>query len=112
MIMKIKIAAILFLMVFVSMGVGHALEDQASLGTQAGEAARDLTSTAGETLATGAAKMAESSQKVETEVRNTLTTLREQWDVFYKQLQEKTQQAQKQLEQQWQDFQKSFSKTS
>ena len=117
--MKIKILVIMFMTMFITGGVSFAAEDKASpvipatspsLGAQAGEAARELKGTAGETLATGAVKVADSSKKVEAEVQDTLKTLQEQWDVLAKQLQEKTRQIQKQLEQQWQDFNKSFNK--
>lgn len=102
-------------------GTGYAADEPASLGTQAGEAARDLKGTAGETLSAGAIKVADSSKKIQTEAQDTLKTLREQWDVLAKQLQEKTQQISKQLQasaaqlsaqaqKQLEDFNKSFNK--
>ena len=105
--MKYKLLAILLVAMFVSV-VGYAADDQASLGTQAGEAARELKDTAGEILSNGATKVAESSKKVEAEVQDTFKTLQEQWDVLAKQLQEKTQQISQQLQQQAKDFNKSF----
>jgi len=106
--MKYRTAAIMLLMIWVLAGNCYAVDDQTSLGAQAGTAARDLKGTADESLSTGAMKVAESSKKVEVEVQDTLKTLQQQWDVLAKQLQAKTQQIQKQLEQQWQDFNKSF----
>ena len=99
---------IIFVITLTGAGMSYAADDQASLGTQTGTAARELKDTAGETLSTGAMKVAKSSKKVEAEVQDTLKTLREQWDVLAGQLQEKTKQIQKQLDQQWQDFNKSF----
>jgi len=110
--MKCKIAAILFFIGLISTGVNYAADDQASLGTQAGEAARQLKGTADEGLSTGATKVAESSKKVEAEAQETLKTLQQQWDVLAKQLQEKTQELQKQFDQQWRDFNKAFNKPS
>ena len=102
----------LFLMMVVMMpfavNLSYAADEQASLGAQAGTAARELQETAGESYATGAMKVSETSKKVETEARETLKALQEQWDVLAKQLQEKTRQIQKQLQQQWQDFNDSF----
>jgi hypothetical protein len=105
-----RLAGVLFLMTLVPTGIGHAADEKASLGTQAGEVARELKDTAGESLSTGAMKVAESSKKVEAEVQQTAQTLQQQWDVLAKQLQEKTQQMQKELAQQWQDFNKSLNK--
>ena len=110
--MKIKMIVIAFTILLFLAGSSFGADDQASFGTQAGEAARELSGTANETISTGAAKVAESTQKVQTEAEETLKTLREQWDAFTKQLQEKTQQLQKQLQQQWQDFNKSFNQPS
>ncbi len=110
--MKYKFVALMFVMMVILAGMSHAADDQASLGTKAGKAARELRDTAGESLSTGTTKITESSKKVEAEAQETLKTLREQWDVLAKQLQEKTQQIQKQLDQQWQDFNKSFNKPS
>jgi uncharacterized protein HemX len=107
-VMKYRIAGILFFTICISVGITYAADEQASLGTRAGEAARELKDTAGEGLSTGATKVAESSKKVEAEVQDTLKTLQQQWDVLAKQLQEKSRQIQAQLQQQWQDFNKSF----
>ncbi len=90
------------------LGGGLYADDQSSLGSQAGEAARELKGTADESLSTGAMKVTETSKKVETEVQDTLRTLQQQWDVLARQLQEKTRQIQKQFQQQLQDFNKSF----
>jgi hypothetical protein len=112
-----KLLAVMFVMMLVFTGINYAANDKTSLGTQsvpqslggqAGEVARELKDTADESLSTGAAKVTETSQKVETEAQETLKILRQQWDALAKQLQEKTQQIQKQLAQQWQDFNKSF----
>lgn len=116
--MNRKIQAIMLGMIVACAGMSYAADDKASptapaapqsLGGQAGEAARTLKETAGESLSTGAAKVAVSSQKVQSEAQDTLKTLQQQWDVLAKQLQEKTKQIQAQLQQQWQDFNKSFS---
>ncbi len=96
------------MMMLIAAGWAYAVDEQVSLGTQAGEVARELKGTADESLSMGATKVAESSKKVETEVQDTLKTLQQQWDVLAKQLQEKTKQIQQQLQQQWQDFNKSF----
>ena len=95
-------------MILILAGRGYAVDSQASLGTQAGEAARDLKDTANESFSTGAMKVAESSRKVEAEVQSTVKTLQEQWEVLAKQLQEKTKRIQTQVQQQWQDFNKSL----
>jgi len=108
--MKSKMLVIMFMMVFTVAGMSHAAEDTTSLGTQAGEAARELKGTADESLSTGAAKVSEASAKVQTDAQDAFKTLQEQWNVLAKQLQEKTQQIQKQLDQQWQDFNKSLNK--
>lgn len=107
-----KVTVMLFVMVFIAAGWTYAVDEQTSLGTQAGEAARELKGTADETLSTGAAKVAESSQKIQTEAQEAFKTLQQQWDVFAKQLQEKTQKIQQQLQQQWQDFSQSFNQPS
>jgi len=107
--MKCK-TSVLMLMMFIMAGSCYAADNATSLGTQAGEAARELKGAADETLSVGAVKVAESSQKVKGEVQDTLKTLQQQWDVLAKQLQEKTKQIQKQLDQQWQDFNRSFNK--
>jgi len=108
--MKYKILAVVFVMMFMVVGISYAADEPVSLGTQAGEAARELKRTAGETFSTGAVKVVDSSKKVEAEVQDTLKTLQQQWDVLAKQLQEKTKQIQTQLQQQWQDFNKSSNK--
>ncbi|MDD5226200.1 MAG: hypothetical protein PHV97_03325 [Candidatus Omnitrophica bacterium] len=117
--MKRKTLAIVFVIMFVAMGMSYAADDQASPGTQAvpesiggqaGEAARELKGTVAENYAVTSAKTAETAKKVRADAQETLKTLREQWDVLAKQLQEKTRQIQKQLDQQWQDFNKSFKK--
>ena len=116
-IMKSKMLIIMFVTMVVLTGTSYGADDQASLGTQAvpqslggqaGEAARELKTTAAGSLSTGAIKVSESSGKVEAGVRETFKTLQQQWDVLAKQLQEKTQQIQKQIEQQLQDFNKAF----
>jgi len=108
--MKCKLWAMMFAMMVALAGLSYGADNQASLGTQAGEAARDLKGTANEALSTGAMKVTESSKKVEAEVQDTVKTLQQQWDVLAKQLQEKTKEIQKQLDQQWQDFNKSLNK--
>lgn len=100
---------------FLMMGLGMsgavlAADNNSSLGTQAGEAARELQGTADATLSTGAAKLSEATTKVQTEVQSTMKTLQQQWDDLSKQFQAKTEQLRKQLDQQWQDFNKSFNK--
>ena len=103
-----KIVMILFFATLIPAGIGHAADEQASLGIQAGEAARELKDKAGEGLSTGTTMVAESSRKVKTEAQETVKTLQQQWAVLAKQLQEKTQKIQKELAQQWRDFNKSF----
>lgn len=110
--MKLKIWALLPVVFLALAGISHAADEPASLGTQAGEAARELKAKADEGLSTGAAKLAESSQKIGVEAQQTMKTLQEQWNEFVKQFQEKAQQLQNQLMQQWQDFNKSFNKSS
>jgi len=119
--MKIKMLAIVFGIMFVATGMSYAADDQSSpgtqtapqsLGSQAGEAARDLKSAADEGLSTGAVKVADSSKKMQAETQETLKTLQQQWDVLAKQLREKTQEIQKQLDQRWRDFNESFKKPS
>ena len=97
-------------MMFVLAGMSDAAEDSTSLGASAGTAAREVKNTADESYATGMLKVGDASRKMEADARDAFKTLREQWDVLARQLQEKTQQIQKQLDQQWQDFQKSFNK--
>ncbi|MFH1208393.1 MAG: hypothetical protein V1673_02400 [Candidatus Omnitrophota bacterium] len=104
------IAMVLFFVTLIPAGIGYAADEQASLGTQAGEAVRELKDTTNKDLSTGATKVAESSREVEAEAQETLKTLQRQWDVLVKQLQEKTQQIQKELAKQWQDFNQSFNK--
>ena len=106
--MKRKMSVLWVCMILILAGRGYAVDSQASLGTQAGEAARDLKDTANESFSTGAMKVAESSRKVEAEVQSTVKTLQEQWEVLAKQLQEKTKRIQTQVQQQWQDFNKSL----
>ena len=48
----------------------------------------------------------------ETELQETVAVMRQQWDAFSQQLQEKAGQLRAQLAQQWQDFQKSFNAQS
>jgi uncharacterized protein HemX len=109
-VMKRSIIAMVLVILFVGTGISYAADDQASLGAQAGAAARELKNATDESLATGTARVAETSAKVQTEVQGTMKTLQQQWDVLVKQLQEKTKQFQEQLDQQWKDFNKSFNK--
>ena len=108
--MKSKILVLMLAMMFVLVGMSNAAEDSTSLGASAGTAAREVKSTADESYATGMLKVGEASRKMETDTRETLKVLQQQWDVLAGQLQAKTRQIQKQLDQQWRDFQKSFNK--
>jgi hypothetical protein len=119
--MKFKIGAVLWILILILTETSYAADEQApletktmpsSLGGQAGEVARELKDTAGESLSAGAAKVAESSRKLEAEAQDASKILQQQWEAFAKQLQEKTQQLQKQLQAQWQDFNKSFNQPS
>ncbi len=107
--MQYKILAVMVMMLILA-GVSYAADDQASLGAQAGTAARELKGTAAESYAAASIKTAETAKKMQDEAQETLKNLQQQWDVLAKQLQEKTQQLQKQLQAQWQDFNKSFNK--
>ena len=106
--MRLNIGVVVFVLMLTSVRILVAAEDPSSMGAKAGEAARELKETADESLSTGAMKVAETSQKVEVEVQDTLRTLQQQWDEFTARLQEKTRQIQKQLQQQLRDFNKSF----
>lgn len=115
--MEKKILTVIFVMVFVMVGMSYAADDPTSLGDQAaseslggqaGEAVRELKDTADENYATGMTKVGEASRKMEADARDTLKTLQEQWNILAQQLQEKTKKIQTQLQQQWRDFNKSF----
>ena len=115
--MKYGLVPMIVLMMSLTVNVSYAADEQSSAGTQtmpeslggqAGTAAKELKETANESLSTGAMKVVETSQKVETEVQDTFKILQQQWDVLANQLQEKARQIQKQLQQQLQDFNKSF----
>lgn len=81
---------------------------QPSLGSQAGETARQLKDAAAAEYATGSVKVKETSDKMKTEAQKTLDSLQVQWDQFSKQLQSSAQQLQQQLQKQWEDFNKAL----
>ncbi len=85
-----------------------AAEDQPSLGTKAGESARELKDQASQSYAAASNTVAETSKKVEAEAQDAFKNLQQQWEAFSKRLQTSTQQLSEQVKKQWDDFNKSF----
>lgn len=106
--MKCKTLMAFLMAMFFLAAAGYAAEDQTSLGTQAGESARELKDKADQNYAVASAKVTEATKKVEAETQDALKTLQQQMDSLSKQLQVSTQQLSQQLQKQWEDFQKSF----
>lgn len=92
-------------------GTCIAIEDDSSLGAQAGAAARELKDKASVNLEVSAAKVKETEQKVAVEAQDAFKTVREQWDQLSKQLQEASQQFQQQARKQWDDFARAFNES-
>lgn len=106
-----KTPAILLAVLWILAGTSYAVEDQSSLGTQAGEAARQLKNSADETYAIGTLKVKETEEMARDKAQDVFRTLQEQWDSLSLQLQKSTQQMSQQFQKQLEDFQKSFNQS-
>lgn len=108
--MKYKILAAIMAMTLIvpNGGISSVADDQTSLGTEAGTAARQLKNKADEGYATGSAKVAEAQKKMEAEVQGVFQNLQQQWNVISQQAQTSAAQLSKQIQKQWDDFKKSF----
>jgi enoyl-[acyl-carrier-protein] reductase (NADH) len=105
--MKKKILGIV-ISSFLFTNVAFAADDEASLGTQAGTAARAIKGSTEEAYATQSTKIMEAEKKIEAEAQDVFKALREQWDKIAVQVQASTHQLQEEMQKQWADFQKSF----